>query len=380
MITRKELAEFDWILFSAMLVLCFIGLAFVFSSAAKMEPETGIVKSAGYLKRQAQWLGVSGIALIAVVFFHYNLFRKWAYVIYSIGILALLYVPWHGTMVKGARRWIDLLGNRVQPSEFMKLAVVLALAHYLMYSRRHRTLFGLIPPFLLVLVPTGLIMIQPDLGTAMVLPPALFAMLYVAGAQLKHLLMTIGGGLACAPIMWFTIMSDFQRARITTFINLGSDPHHLQGQAFQTVQSIIAISSGGLTGKGFAQGSQNLLDLVPEASTDFIFTVIVEEMGFIGGLMVMTLFFILLSRCAEIAARTREPFARLVCVGIVTMMAFQTLINIGMTMRLCPITGVTLPFLSYGGSSLLSSVVMMSLVLSIGMRKKYVSVPVELEQ
>jgi rod shape determining protein RodA len=356
-------------------VLCFLGLAFIWSASSVLTPD-GVVHPSRLLKQQAVWLLVGLAAAAGILLLDYNLIKNLAYLLYGVGIGLLILVFLFGTPIRGAQRWLKLGGYQLQPSELVKIAVVLALARYLMYRRNYRTLPGLIPPFLLVLIPMGLIIVQPDLGTASVLLPALFAMLYAAGARMKHLLVTVAAGLASLPLLWFTVMSEFQRNRILAFL---SPQHDALRTGFHTIQSLIAIGSGGLLGKGFAAGPQNLLNLVPAAHTDFIFAVIAEEWGLMGGLMVLVLFFILFSRGVEIAGKTREPFGRLAVVGGVTILAFQTALNIGMTMRLCPITGVTLPFVSYGGSSLLSSFIMVALILNVGMRTKQVVAPDDFE-
>ena len=371
MIRPRHIRNFDWAFFVTFLLLCVIGLVFVWSARSTLQPG-GIDYGTQTLKRQIQWMLVSAIALIAVLFFDYELYRRHAYLIYAVGIAALIMVALVGKVENNARRWIQAGPFRVQPSEFVKIAVVLGVARFLMYRRAHRRLTGLAVPVVLAAVPAAMIALQPDLGTAMVLAPMLFTMLYASGARVKHLLWMAASGVPAALWLWFFRMEDYQKARITSFINPQSDAMRT---GFHIIQSIIAIGSGGWTGKGFAGGSQHLLRLVPAAHTDFIFAVIAEEWGFFGGLMVILLFFILFTKAVDIAAKTREPFGRLVIVGCATILAVQVAVNIGMTMRLCPITGLTLPFVSYGGSSLLSSTIMAGLILNVGMRRKRVVAP-----
>jgi cell division protein FtsW (lipid II flippase) len=248
----------------------------------------------------------------------------------------------------------------------------LALARYLAYRRDYRRVAGLIPPLLLVVLPMGLILVEPDLGTSLVLIPALFVMLYMAGASLKHLSAVAAMGAACAPVMYFFVMGPAQRGRITAFLSPDRDPF---GAGWHLRQSLAAVASGGATGEGFSSGAPVLLNRGFAAHTDFIFAVIAHEWGFVGGLAVILLLFLFFSRGLEIAGSTREPFGRLLVVGFLTMLAFQALVNVGMTLRLCPITGITLPFISYGGSSLLVCFVMAALVLNVGMRRKAVIAP-----
>lgn len=376
MITWRHLRDGDWLLFATVCALIFMGLAFIWSATSVLTPD-GVVNSGDVLRHQLVWAVVSLIAFIAALWLDYDAMRDVAYLVYGVGLGVLVFVLMFGRPIRGAQRWVEIGGYQFQPSEFMKIAVVLALARYLMYRNNYRTLTGLVAPFLIVLVPMGLIIKQPDLGTASVLLPALFAMLYAAGARPKHLLATVAAGFACLPVLWFTVMSQFQKERIIAFISPSADAMRT---GYHTIESIIAIGSGGWTGAGFAQGPQNLVNAVPAAHTDFIFAVIAEEWGFAGGLMVLFLFLILFTRAAEIAGKTREPFGRLVVIGCTTMLAFQVAVNIGMTMRLCPITGVTLPFVSYGGSSLLSSAIIAALILNVGMRRKQVVAPDDFER
>ena len=363
--------RFDWILLVAALVLVVIGVAFIWSATFRVRPD-GTSYDEHYARKQVKWLGVAAAALAAVVCVDYMRFAKWAYVLYGLGAGGLVYVVFRGIVVSGSRRWLEVMGYRAQPSEFMKLCVILALARYLMYRKNYRTLRGLIAPFLLVLGPIGLIIVQPDLGTSLLLLPVLFVMLYVAGARPKHLGAAMGAGLACLPVMWFVMMGGYQKARILAFVNPSADP---QGSGWHVTQSLAAIVAGGLRGKGFAHGAQNMYNLVPARHTDFIFSVIAEEWGLIGALAVLALFLVIFLRGIEIAARTREPFGRLIVIGALTSLAFQAVVNVGMTMRLCPITGLTLPFVSYGGSSLVVSFVMLGLILNVGMRRKAVIAP-----
>lgn len=361
----------DWVFLGTVVALCGVGLIFIWSAASGVRSD-GLVHGDRTMLRQAQWLVISILVAGAVLLIDYELFRKHAYAIYSLGLASLVFVLVFGAQVRGATRWIRIAGFQIQPSEFVKIAVVLALARFLMYRRSQRTFSGIIAPFVITLVPVGLILIQPDMGTSLVFIPALFAMLYAAGARVRHLALYAGAGLAMAPVLWFFKMNEMQRGRILSFIDPQKDA---MDTGFHIIQSIIAIGSGGVTGKGLGSGTQNLLNLVPAAETDFIFSVIAEEWGLLGGLMVLALFFILFTRGIDIAAKTREPFGRLVVVGCLAIIAFQVVVNIGMTMRLCPITGLTLPFVSYGGSSLLSSSIMAALILNVGMRYKQVVAP-----
>jgi len=365
----RAIKNFDWLLLATALILTSLGIAFIWSST-HWEPARSGVPAA----QQFRWFGVSLLALLACLSFDYSRLTNLAYPIYlivEVG-LALVLVPGVGVEHQNARRWIEFGGFSLQPSELMKVAVVLALARRLMYRKLERGADELAVPLLIGLVPMGLILVEPDLGTALVLLPTMFAMLYAAGARPRHLLALVAMGIAAAPVMWFFVMGKAQRGRITAFVSPEAD---LRGAGWHLRQSLAAVSSGGVTGTGFSSGSPVVLNRGFAAHTDFIFAVIANEWGFLGALAVLLLLFLFLSRGMEIASSTREPFGRLVVVGLLTSLGFQALVNIAMTVRLCPITGITLPFVSYGGSSLLICFVMAALILNVGMHRKAVFAP-----
>jgi rod shape determining protein RodA len=356
--------NFDWLLLAAVLLLCLLGIAFIWSVTHWTTAETAM--------RQAQWVGIGLVALLAVISFDYPRLADLAWPAYALTIVLLLLVPVIGVERNYAKRWIELPGANLQPSEFAKITVILILARYLMYRKNIRRLRGLIVPMLLAGLPMVLILTEPDLGTSLLILPALFAMLWVAGARPAHLMGFIGAGCAAAPLLWFFAMGRAQRGRILAFINPRADPF---GAGWHIRQSMAAVASGDVTGQGFSSGAPVLLNRGFAAHTDFIFAVIAHEWGFIGGLVVLLLLFLFFTRAVDIAGATREPFGRLVTVGIVALLGFQTIVNLGMTVRLCPITGLTLPFVSYGGSSLLSCFIMAGILLNIGMRRKTVLAP-----
>ena len=365
MLSSRDLRHFDWLLFLTVLALVLLGVGFIWS-ATRDHPV-----HARMAVKQLYWLVVSLVAFVVVVSVDYDRFGRLAYPLYAAVVVALVLVLFIGQEWNNARRWFSLFGFHAQPSELSKIVAVLALARYLMYRKNYRKLTGLIPPMLIVLVPMGLVLIEPDLGTALLFLPALFVMLYVAGASLRHLGVVAGGGVACLPLLW-SFMSATQKGRILGFLWPEKDP---LGSGWHLRQSLAAITSGGMTGNDYASASPVLHSKGFAAPTDFIFSVIAHTWGFLGALAVLLLLLLLFSRVTEIAGATREPFGRLVVVGLGTMLAFQTLVNIGMTVRLCPITGLTLPFVSYGGSSLLTCFIMAGFIINIGMRRKPVVAP-----
>jgi len=376
----NDLRRFDWVLFACALGLTAIGVAFIHSATTPPPEAAGQVASGFFLSgkacKQAAYGGFGLVVCLGLASVDYLVWRKWAYVLYAGGMVALLLLFVAGASSGGSRRWFRVAGASLQPSEMMKLFFILALACYLMYRRNHRTLVGLSRPFLFAVAPMVLILKQPDLGTALVFLPVLFAMLYVAGARPRHLTAVILAGAALAPVMWFVGMNAYQKARITAFIDPKRDP---SGVGYHTIESLVAIGSAGWTGHGYHAGPQNLLNKVPEQETDFIFAVIAEEWGFLGGALVLALCFALVWRLFAIASQTREPFGRLAVVGCAAMLAFQSIVNIGMTIRLCPITGLTLPFVSYGGSSLVTNYGVLGIALGVGMRPKFVVAPEDLD-
>ena len=288
--------------------------------------------------------------------------------LYAIGIALLVYLLYdkyaHNHLVS---RWIHLPGFTLQPSELMKLFTVLAVA--MLLTPWHRPLQGLghLWPWLVVGVPTLLIARQPDLGTAVVLPVTLIAMLWTAGISPRRIVAYLATAVAAIPVAWFFFLHDYQQRRVLVFLDPEYDAS-ATGASYQIHQSLIAIGSGGPTGKGYLKGPQNTLDVLPEEHNDFIFGVIGEEWGLVGTLTVVALFGGLYLSCLAVAYGTRDPFGRLTIVGITSWLAFQTAVNLAMTIGLAPVTGLPLPFVSAGGSSLVSCLAAIGIVLAIGLR------------
>jgi cell division protein FtsW (lipid II flippase) len=282
----------------------------------------------------------------------------------------------------GVCAWINFGPISLEPAELMKVAFVMVLARYLRYRNNYRTIRGLLPPFALALAPLILILKQPDLGMAMLFLPVLFSMLFVAGAKLKHLLLIVVSGLALAPVIWFcgakhvpvlkyfpSIIKPYQRERMEAFLD-ADNPAERQRKAYQTYRAMVAFASGSLVGKG--PGKIPIGQSVPEAHNDMIFALIGEQFGFFGAVVMLGAYLVLFAAGSEIAGNTREPFGRLVAVGIVATLACQSFINIAVCMGLMPVTGITLPFVSYGGSSMVASFMAAGLLLNIGQNRPLV--------
>lgn len=312
--------------------------------------------------KQAAFLAAGVVVLAVAAAPSYHFFRRWAWLAYGVLLAALAGLLLAGRFTRGARGWYSLGPVNLQPAEFMKPVWVLILARILMHGRDLTRWRGLIPPILATVVPAALILPQPDLGTTLLFVPTLLAMLYAAGARTRHLAGIVLFLAAAAPVAYRFALKDYQRQRLISFLNPDRAP------AYQQRQSVMACASGGLAGRGLGEGGAHLPFYVPDRHTDFVFSIICEEMGFAGASFVLLLFAIYFSESFQAAYRTREPFGRLVLVGLTTLLGTQTLINLGMTLGVAPITGLTLPFVSYGGSSLLTCLFSAGLTLNIAGR------------
>jgi rod shape determining protein RodA len=290
-------------------------------------------------------------------------------------------VPYRG----GAFAWINLGPFSLQPSELAKIAFVMVLARYLRFRENYRSFKGLLAPFTIALAPIAVILKQPDLGTALIFIPALFAIMFVAGAKMWHLLAVLGMGIAVAPILWLAgpapdgpglpvlkylpaMVKPYQRERVQSMFN--DDPKTQREKGYQQRHALVAFGSGGVTGKGF--GDIPVGRYVPESDNDMIFALVGEQFGLFGAAVVLGAYAILFAAGIEIASSTREPFGRLVAAGVVSLLAGQTILNIMVCLKLMPVTGVTLPFVSYGGSSLVASFMAAGLLLNIGQNRPVV--------
>ena len=331
------------------------------------------------MRQLTVWLPVGLAACAAALAVSYQKIGRASNVLFVLGVGVLIamltVVPAH--QATGTRRWI-VLGSgptapRIQPSELMKLAYILAMAKYLMFRKNHRRLRGLVAPFLLTLLPVVLILRQPDLGTAMLFFPVFFAMLFAAGAKARHLLVIVLLMVFSLPGLWLFALKDYQKTRIAVlFQQHRTDLAWRRNEGLQLTQAKVTLGSGQLVGKGWRAGTQTQNNLLPEDHTDFIFAVVGEEWGFAGCTLVLAAFLLMSFLGLNIALSTNEPFGRLLAVGVITLLAAQTLINVGMTVGLAPIAGMTLPFVSYGGSSLVANFLALGLLLNVGKRRPIV--------
>lgn len=353
----------DFALTVLVLALAVAGILIQFSASRSAMPGSSFPY---YFNHAIRFLIGVCVALV-IVCMDYRFLLALAPFFYAVAIALLIAVLFAGTTVKGGERWLSLGGIRIQPSEQTKLALIFMLAWYLnKIGPRVKQLPFFILALVLTAVPMLLILKQPNLGTAAVMGPIVLSMLFVAGCKRWHLLSLFAVAVLAAPIAW-TQMKDYQRQRVASFLNPESDP---QGSGWHTLQSKITVGSGGFSGKGPLQGTQTYLSYLPEHHTDFIFSLLAEETGFVGSVSILTLFALLLLRGLSFARGAPELSGLVLVAGIVTLMAFHIFVNVAITVGLMPVTGIPLPFLSYGGSFYLTTMMCMGVLLSVDIRRK----------
>jgi cell division protein FtsW (lipid II flippase) len=343
-----------------------IALALMLLGVTGIERGDELSRAGVFHDKQMVWIALSIPVFLFVARVPYRSLRHhawWLFAIALIGLVVVFVFPprW------GSRRWIPLPGMFFQPSEMAKLAFIVALARYLMHRDHHRSWPGLLPPFLLCLLPMGLILKEPDLGTSLLFVPVLFAMLFVAGARLRHLAFVVLLAVVASPVFW-TGMSAEQKSRITAVFQQRDGGPTPRGDGYHLHQSKQVLALGGVSGSewGGTTSDDPMAYYLPACRTDFVLCMIGERWGVAGTLGCLGLYLWLFAAGLRVAGATRDPFGRLVATGIVTLLAAQTIINAGMTVGLMPITGITLPLVSYGGSSLLFSAVAIGLLVNIG--------------
>lgn len=353
-----------WVLLAAALGLMALGLAGI--ARGDELSQAGV-----FFSRQAVWICLGLPALAAATLLPYRALRHQAYVWFGLSLVLLVGVYFFPARW-GSRRWIPLGPMQFQPSEVAKLACIMALARYLMYRDNYRRLTGLVFPFALTLVPLGLILKEPDLGTSLLFLPVLFAMLFAAGARLRHLAFIACCGAACLPVFWLGLSAE-QKSRVTAMFQQRDGGPAPRGDGYHLHQSKQVLALGGAAGSEWSGAALDdpLAYHLPACRTDFVLCMVGERFGLWGTLGALAMYLVLFGRGLLIAARTREPFGRLLAVGIVALLATQTVINTGMTVGLAPITGITLPLMSYGGSSLLFTCVALGLLVNIAQRPSY---------
>jgi rod shape determining protein RodA len=358
MFDRRYLAHFDWWLLLIVCLLMVVGFINLNSAST----------AAGYpfQWRQLQWYVLGSFVMLVLLFRDYRFFAAYTVHLYLGAVLLLGLVLFFGKSAGGSQRWLSFGFMSVQPSEFAKLIIVIVLSSYFYHDdRRSYRLCDLWRPAVLVGVLAWLIYRQPDLGTALLLVAIFASVVYMARPRWTSVLMLISWMAAIMPLAW-KLLKPYQRERVKILFNPESDPLHA---GYQVIQSKIAIGSGQVWGRGYRAGSQAQLNFLPEIHTDFAFAVWAEEWGFIGSIILLSLYFALLYRGLVIAAQSRERFGAYVAFGVTAMLFWQIVVNIGMTLGLVPVVGIPLPLISYGGSSVLTTLVGVGLLLNIRMRR-----------
>jgi rod shape determining protein RodA len=356
-------------------------------SATRAPEDVGLARPSPFAVKQAIWMVVALVAFAVTISFDYERIAGWHVPIYGIVLVLLVAVLVVGQAPTGAASWIALGGFRLQPSEFAKIAVILSLAAFL--ARRIDAIQDarvLLRSLLIPAAPVALVLLQPDLGTALVIIAIWFGALYLAGAKARHLGAVFAGGVALFALMWNldriplervapkplahiakkAALKEYQKQRLTIFLNPQADP---LGAGYHIIQSRVGIGSGKVFGRGLFRGTQSRLRFIPERHTDFIFSVVGEELGLMGAATMLLLYLFVFWRGLRIAIRARDPLGSLLAAGAISMLIFHMVVNIGMSVNIMPITGLPLPFISYGGSNLLASFIAFGLLQNVHMRR-----------
>ena len=359
---RRYLRNLDWILIWTILLLTAVGIVLI---ASATHGDALVSGSNRFVQRQGLFMLVDILLAAGIISLDYHSLKRIAWPLYGLTLLLLLGVMFFGHASLGAQRWIRLGPVMFQPSEFSKAFMIVCLAAFLdergEYMEQGK---DYLPSCLFMLVPFVLVLRQPDLGTALVFAAIAFSMFWVCGFKFKWIAALAGVFVCAAPVLW-QFLHEYQKNRIRVFLDPELDPF---GAGYHVIQSKIAIGSGMLRGKGWMQGTQSQLDFLPENHTDFIFAVAGEEFGFIGAVVILLLYLVLIWRGLTIALNAEDRFGTLLAAGITGMYLFHVLVNIGMTIGIMPVTGVPLPFLSYGVSSLTTNMLMAGVLLNINVR------------
>lgn len=368
-----KMAHFDWMLFGIAVVLSLLGILTIYS-ATRIPDYDGILISGGFrtdfFQRQIIWLFTGITLFFGILFIDYQWFKRFAYLLYGFSIVLLILVLIIGKRTMGASRWINLGFFSFQPTDVFKITFLLALSSYLHDIKSRLTASVILRIFFLfVLLPFLLIFKQPDLGSAAIIFIAFLCLILIYGAESRFLKMAMIIGLISLPFLWpvfWENLKDYQKNRIQAFLNEEVDP---AGIGYHIKQSKIAVGSGGIFGKGYLKGTQGPLRFLPERHTDFIFAAFAEEWGFIGSVTVLILYVLYLLRGFDTARKARDDFGRYLASGISVLIGLYVFINIGMALGLTPVVGIPLPFMSYGGSALVTNFILTGILVNIRMRR-----------
>jgi len=350
--------DFDWVLLALVLLICALGVVEIYSATIS-------TKFVGVHIKQVYWI-LGGIALMFVVsVLNYQALLERVPLLYVISIGSLLAVMLFGRTYLGAKRWVQIGSFHFQPSEWVKLVLILAMAKYFADTKSECTAQDVVKAGALVGVPMLMVLKQPDLGTALTYIPIAIMGLFLGGMKARHALVIVVIGAMLAPVAWH-VLKPYQKDRLTSFMEPEADS---QGRGYQVLQSLVAVGSGGIFGKGTAHGSQTQGQFLPVPHTDFIFAAFAEEHGFVGAMAVLLLYFIMLMRLIQNAQTAPDRAGTFIVMGVVAVLAFHLLVNVGMVVGFMPVTGIPLPLMSYGGSSVLFIFLALGIVMNVRMRR-----------
>src|ERR1043166_3928439 len=361
--SRHFWKDFDWSLLAAALLLSLISIVEIYSATMAQPSES-------FFLRQLAWVVVGVVVLFLVSAIDYHVISEHIPWLYVLAVGALLYTLVLGHRVSGSKSWVSLGKITIQPSELIKMVVVVALARYFaeLRSSRYMTLTQIVKACVICFVPMGLVALQPDLGTSLTFLPPIAVGLFIRGVRPAALISLMVGFVLVLPVSWL-VLKPYQKERILTFLDPERDP---LGKGYQVTQSKIAIGSGGLLGKGVFNGSQNRLGFLPTRHTDFIFSVVGEELGFVGVMLTLGLLGFIIFRSIYNAQTARDNLGLFIAMGVAGIYFFHLIVNVGMVIGLMPTTGIPLPFLSYGGASVLTAFIALGLVVNVR-RRRYVN-------
>ena len=359
---RRIFQYFDWTLFAMVMCISAIGIINIYSTGFSL----GDQQSPLYVK-QLQWIFFGMILMVLAFLIDYRFINQAAYVIYGLSVLSLIFVALFGHTANGAQRWISFGFILFQPSEFMKITIIIALARYFddHKSNEPYLLRELLIPFIMVILPSLFILKQPDLGTALVILMVAASIVLFIGVNWKSFTIAVVTVCALMPVAWH-FLKDYQKDRLLTFLSPENDP---LGTGYHIIQSMIAVGSGGVFGKGFLKGSQTQLKFLPEQQTDFVFSVFAEEWGFIGGLVLFLMFLSLIIWGLKIALHSKDLLGTILAFGITALIGWEMMVNLGMVLGLLPVVGIPLPFLSYGGSAMAAMLAAIGLLMNVSVRR-----------
>lgn len=371
MIDRRLIQNFDWVLFLIACSLTLIGITTIYSATITITFKNGTLASQPYYMKQMIWMGIGIISLFLILIIDYRKLGRYSYFIYGISLFLLILVLFVGKSGMGAQRWFSLGPVSFQPSEITKIFLIISLAWFLSKEQsgpmRLRDL--ILPAFFFLFLPLFLVLKQPDLGTALMILFIFTSMVIMAGIRWRSLLILILPALLTSPFwvkLFWNSLKDYQKARLLVFLNQDVDP---LGVGYHISQSKIAIGSGKIFGKGYLAGTQGQLRFLPERHTDFIFSIFAEEWGFLASLLLLAVYVMLIFWGIGIANKAKDRLGALIAIGVVSMISVYLIVNVGMTLGLMPVVGLPLPFLSYGGTSIVAAFMAIGILMNVRMRR-----------